>query len=240
MIIIPAIDIMDGKVVRLVRGEFDKETVYSHDPVEVALGWQKQGAQLIHIVDLDGARTGQPVNIDLIGKISDGLHIPIQVGGGLRTVDSLKMVFEKGISRAVLGSAALGTKEFLTEALSCYRNKIAVSIDARDGLVASDGWTAVTSIPAGEAAEQMEQTGVKTLIFTDISTDGTLSGPNLEWLSDILESVNVSVISSGGVASLEDIARLKKMSPRPPDGVIIGRALYEGRIDLKKAIKAAG
>lgn len=238
MIIIPAIDIMDGRVVRLFKGEFDKKTVYSDDPVDVALAWQQQGARLIHIVDLDGTKLGQPVNISLIEKVATAVDIPVQVGGGLRTMDSVKKLLEgKKINRVILGSAAFTSKGFLTEALACYGERIVVSIDARDGQVACDGWTTTTSISAPEAAQEMEQIGVKTIIFTDISSDGTLGGPRIGQLSKILGLVTIPVIASGGMASVEDIIRLKQISPRPPDGVIIGRALYEGKINLKEAIE---
>ena len=241
MIIIPAIDIIEGKVVRLRRGEFDKKTIYSDDPVETALSYQEQGAGLIHVVDLDGARKGEPVNTVFIEKITSVLNIPVQTGGGLRTMDSVKAVIEKGVFRVVIGSAALQVKEFLTEVLSCYGDKIAVGIDARNGLAAIDGWTTTTPIPAIEAVQEMAKAGVKTAIFTDISADGTLSGPNLKALSEVLSAVgafDISVIASGGISSLDDLKKLKDISPRPPDGVIIGRALYEGKIDLKEAITA--
>jgi len=236
MIIIPAIDIIDGKVVRLFKGEYDKKTVYSDHPAEVALAWQTQGAEWIHIVDLDGAAIGRPVNLKLIGDVTKSLNIPVELGGGLRTMADLKKVFNKGISRAILGSAAFEDKEFLKEAVALYQDKIAVSIDARDGMVASHGWTEMTKIEAKEAAIAMEKMGVKTIVFTDIDTDGTLSGPNFKSLSGILETVNVSVIASGGVSSSDDIISLKNICPRPPYGAIIGRALYEKTIDLKEVI----
>ncbi|MCK4423196.1 MAG: 1-(5-phosphoribosyl)-5-[(5-phosphoribosylamino)methylideneamino]imidazole-4-carboxamide isomerase [Candidatus Omnitrophica bacterium] len=236
MIIIPAIDIMGGKVVRLFKGEFDKQTIYADDPVEVALSWQEQGAKLIHVVDLDGANTGHSVNIDLIGKITQALKIPVETGGGLRTMAEIRKAFDLGVSRVILGSAAFTDKELLTTAVVEYADKIAVSIDARNGLVASQGWKETTAIPAIEAAKNMEEAGVKTIIFTDIDTDGTLSGPNLASLSQILEAVDIDVIASGGVSVLQDLIDLKGIAPREPYGAIIGKALYDKKVDLKEAL----
>ncbi|MCK4248685.1 MAG: 1-(5-phosphoribosyl)-5-[(5-phosphoribosylamino)methylideneamino]imidazole-4-carboxamide isomerase [Candidatus Omnitrophica bacterium] len=236
MIIIPAIDIMGGKVVRLFKGEFDKQTIYADDPVEVALSWQEQGAKLIHVVDLDGANTGHSVNIDLIGKITQALKIPVETGGGLRTMVEIRKAFDLGVSRAILGSAAFADKELLTSAVVEYADKIAVSIDARNGLVASQGWKETTAIPAIEAAKNMEEAGVKTIIFTDIDTDGAFTGPNLPSLSEILEAVDIDVIASGGVSVLQDLINLKGIAPREPYGAIIGKALYDKKVDLKEAL----
>ncbi len=240
MMIIPAIDIIGGKVVRLEKGDFNKEKVYPLDPVEAAKTWEAKGAEFLHIVDLDGAREGKIKNAGLIVKIIEAVKIPCEVGGGLREEKDVEYFLKKGAKRVVLGTKALDVS-YLKKLVAKFKEKIAVSIDFRhmgDGMiVAKTGWLEKTNLGPVALAKDMQDAGVKTIIVTDISKDGTLAGPNIEGLKQILNVVSISVIASGGVASLEDIRKLKAIENKNLEGVIIGKALYEGRIDLEKAIK---
>lgn len=233
MIIIPAIDLKDGVVVRYTKGQFDKK-IYSDDPLKIALDWQAQGAQLIHIVDLDGAMTGEPKNLEKVIEIAKKVNVPVELGGGLRTKDIIKKVLDNGISRVVLGTKAID-KIFLKDIISEFKDKIAVGIDADLDRLKINGWFNQTDISVNNFIEELEELGVKTIIYTDISRDGTLSGPNIEAIKNLLKLTKIYLIASGGVSSLDDIAALNKI--KGLSGVIIGKALYENKFSLEEAIK---
>jgi phosphoribosylformimino-5-aminoimidazole carboxamide ribotide isomerase len=239
MLIIPAIDIMEGRVVRLFQGKKEQKTVYSEDPVSVARRWQEEGASWIHVVDLDGALTGRYLNQDLIAKVVGAVQIPVEISGGIRSNEVLEWAMASGAQRVVLGTKAYQDRDFLQEALRRYPQGIAVALDMRQSQVVSHGWTRSTLFKASDLAREMEEMGVKTLVCTDILKDGTLEGPNLEVMEEIMAVVDVEVIASGGVSTLSDIIALKRLAPRPPAGVIVGKALYEEKFNLKEAIKVA-
>ncbi|MFS1514823.1 1-(5-phosphoribosyl)-5-[(5-phosphoribosylamino)methylideneamino]imidazole-4-carboxamide isomerase [Chengkuizengella sp. SCS-71B] len=235
--IYPAIDILDGKCVRLVQGDYNQETVYHQSPVDVAKTWEKQGASWIHVVDLDGAKAGYPVNENIIGEIASAVNVPIQVGGGIRSIESIKQLLKCSVSRVIIGTAAIEDRDFVEEVLEQYGDKIAIGIDARDGYVATRGWLETSKVKADELAHQLAQKGAKTFIFTDISRDGMMQGPNVESIVKLAKSSGQSVIASGGVS---DISDLKKLAVHKQDGVIgaiIGKALYTNKIHLTKAIE---
>jgi len=236
MIIYPAIDIKDGKCVRLVQGRFDDETIYSDDPVEVALKWERFGAQFLHVVDLDGARTGEPRNAKVISEIAARVSVPVQMGGGIRSVDKVEAVLNSGIKRVILGTSAIKDPELVRIVLKEYGDSIAIGIDARDGMVAIEGWEKTSDFTAVEFARKMQSLGAKTIIYTDISRDGMLSGPNLKAMEEMAGAVDIDVIASGGVGRIEDISNLKNTGV---SGVIIGKALYTGNVDLKQALEIA-
>lgn len=236
MIIYPAIDIKEGKCVRLQMGKYDKVTVYSDDPVHTALRWKFAGAENIHIVDLDGARSGMPVNADLIKKIAQTCGMKVQAGGGIRTMESIREILGAGISRVVIGTAAIKEPGLIRQAVLEFGEQIAVGIDARDGKAAADGWETTSRVDAFALAGKVENLGVKTIIYTDISRDGMLKGPNTEAMEKMKKATGMKVIASGGVSSVKDIVDLKNCGL---DGVIIGKALYTGAIDLGEAIKIA-
>ncbi|MBU1006670.1 MAG: 1-(5-phosphoribosyl)-5-[(5-phosphoribosylamino)methylideneamino]imidazole-4-carboxamide isomerase [Candidatus Omnitrophica bacterium] len=236
MIIIPAIDIIKGKVVRLHQGDFNKEKVYSDDPLNVALGWQEKGAKLLHLVDLDGAKHGVIKNKDVMARILKGVRVPCEVGGGLREEADIEYYLDQGASRVVIGTKAFEDIGYLRKMTKKFKDKIVVSIDSSGGKVVKRGWQEKTGLLAVDVAGKMQEAGVRTIVVTDIATDGTLEGPNVESLRGILDSVDISVIASGGISCLDDIKRLKEMNKKNLEGVIIGRALYEGKIDLTKAI----
>lgn len=239
MLVIPAIDIKGGKCVRLVQGKMDQETVYSDDPVEVAKKWQGMGAELLHIVDLDGAVAGEPKNVDVIEAIADAISIPLQVGGGIRDIDTVNLHLSIGAARVILGTVAYKDPYFVREACEKHHGQILVGIDARDGKVAIKGWEEVTEKPAMELARELENAGVAGIIYTDISRDGMLKGPNIEGIRTLAQSVKIAVIASGGVSNIEDIKILKTLEPVGVVGVITGKAIYSGRLDLREAIKIA-
>lgn len=237
MLIIPAIDIMDGKVVRLERGDADKKTVYSNDPVGIARKWQDAGAKWLHLVDLDGALSGIYKNLDIIERIVKAVDADIELGGGIRTKKSLRQGIELGASRVVLGTKATEDEEFVKEALSEFGDKIAIAIDSKGGFVSARGWVHSTKLTPVKLANKMQSIGIRTLIFTDISRDGMLSGPNLKAIKELLNAVdNVDIIASGGISCLNDILKLKRLEPSGLCGVIVGKALYEGKLSLKEAI----
>jgi phosphoribosylformimino-5-aminoimidazole carboxamide ribotide isomerase len=236
MVIYPAIDVKDGRCVRLVQGRFSDVTVYSDNPVEMALKWESLGAQYLHVVDLDGARTGEPQNISVISEMAVKLGIPVQLGGGIRTIETMEIIMCKGIERVILGTSAVNEPEIVKKALKTFENNVVIGIDAKDGFVAIEGWAKTSNFTATGFAKKMEDLGAKTIIYTDISTDGTLSGPNLKAMEEMVKAVNIDVIASGGVSKLEDIKNLKEVGV---SGAIIGKALYTGNIDLKQAIEIA-
>lgn len=239
MLIIPAIDIIKGRVVRLNQGDFNKVKSYSDDPVEVARLWQEKGATLLHIVDLDGAKEGKLKNKEVVSRIIEGVNISCEVSGGLRDDKDIEYFLEKGARRVVLGTKAFEDISYLKKLLSKFKEKIVVSIDFSGEKVLKKGWQEDTDLKPEDVAINMEKLGVKTLEVTDIKMDGTLKGPNIERLKKILNVVKVSVVASGGVSSLEDIKRLKSLGSKSLEGVIIGTALYEEKFSLEEAIKVS-
>lgn len=237
MLIIPAIDLKNGKCVRLLQGKADAVTEYSDNPAAVAKRWEALGAKLIHVVDLDGAFTGNQKNIEGIKEIRKSVTVDIEVGGGIRDMERIEMLFKLGINRVILGTIAIERPDFVKDACRLFPQRIIAGIDARDGMVAIKGWVEITNIKATELALRMEDYGVWGIIYTDISRDGMMAGPNFEAMREMVERVNIPVIASGGVSSLEDIKRLKEI--RGLYGVITGKALYSGAIDLKEAIEIA-
>lgn len=236
MRIYPAIDIIDGACVRLVRGDYDKVTTFSDDPCEVAVRWQNEGGEFIHIVDLDGARSGTMPNAELICKIANTLDVPIEVGGGIRNMDCVDGYLENGVERVIIGTSALNDPDFVKTAVEKYGDRIVVGIDAKDGMVAVNGWEEVSRTSAIELAKEMKSIGVKTIIYTDIATDGMLMGPNVDAMREMAETVDIDVVASGGVASADDVRRLKDTGV---EGVIIGKALYTDNLSLKDALETA-
>jgi len=236
MIIYPAIDIKDGRCVRLVQGKFSDVTVYSDHPVDMAMKFEQMGAQYIHVVDLDGARLGQPQNIAVASEMAVRLGIPIQLGGGIRTIETMEIILCKGIERIILGTSAVNDHELVKKAVQSFGNNLAVAIDAKDGLVAIEGWAKTSSFTAVGFARKMEELGAKVIIYTDISRDGMLKGPNLKAMEEMVKAVKIDVIASGGVTNLQDIKNLKEIGV---SGAIVGKALYTGDVDLKEAIEIA-
>jgi phosphoribosylformimino-5-aminoimidazole carboxamide ribotide isomerase len=237
MLVIPAIDIREKKVVRLLKGDFAKETVYSDNPVEVAKGWQSKGAKLLHIVDLDGAYSGEPKNLDVIRDIQKAVDIPIEAGGGLRDYESVDMALSAGVARVIIGTRAYMDEDFLIKLIDKFNKRIAVSIDAEGKDVVAKGWRSKTLFNAPELAKKMESLGVKTIIYTNVLKDGTLESPQLDIVKEMLDSVKTDIIISGGISCLKDIEDIKALRRPNLNGVIVGKALYEGKLDLKKAIE---
>ena len=236
MIVYPAIDLRGGRCVRLVEGDFERETAYDADPVDAARRWVDAGAEWLHVVDLDGAVVGEPVNGEVVRRIRGAVDVPIQLGGGLRLEEHLVAAFEQGIDRVVLGTAALRSPELVSCAVERWRDRVAVAIDARDGRLAAEGWLEQTDAVAVDVARRLEAAGVRRFVFTDIARDGTLGGPNLPALREVVAALGAEVIASGGVAAVDDVARVAETGAA---GVVIGRALYDGRIDLAAAIALA-
>ncbi|MDP9370638.1 MAG: 1-(5-phosphoribosyl)-5-[(5-phosphoribosylamino)methylideneamino]imidazole-4-carboxamide isomerase [Chloroflexota bacterium] len=236
MIIYPAIDIRAGRCVRLVEGDFDRETAFDTDPADAARRWAGAGARWIHVVDLDGAVVGEPVNTDALLRIRHAVDVKIQLGGGLRMEEHLAAAFDHGVDRVVLGTAALRDPDLVACAVERWGDRIAVALDARDGKLAADGWLDQTDVPAAETALRLQSVGVRHFVFTDIRRDGTLSGPNLPALRDLVAALDAQVIASGGVGALDDIGRVAETGAA---GVIVGRAIYDGRVDLAAAIRLA-
>ncbi|HEY5585803.1 MAG TPA: 1-(5-phosphoribosyl)-5-[(5-phosphoribosylamino)methylideneamino]imidazole-4-carboxamide isomerase [Ruminiclostridium sp.] len=232
MVVYPAIDIIDGKCVRLQQGSYSDVTIFGDSPVEMALKWESQGARYLHVVDLDGARSGNSENAEIIRQIASKLTIPVQLGGGIRSLDAIEAILSSGVSRVILGTSAVNNQEMLKMAIKEYKDKIAVGIDAKDGMVAIHGWEKTSDFTAIDFARRVEGFGAKTIIYTDISRDGMLKGPNLVAMRDMAKSVDIEVIASGGVSCLKDILALKSTGVR---GVIVGKALYTGNIDLREA-----
>ena len=235
MKIYPAIDIKDGKCVRLLRGSFDDVTVYGDNPAEMARKWESLGGEYIHVVDLDGALKGHGVNAESIKKICKAVNVPVQTGGGIRSISDIEAKLECGISRVIIGTKAVSDAEFVKEAVKRYGDKIVIGIDAKDGMVAIEGWEKTSEYQAVEFAKKMEEIGVKTIIYTDIATDGTLMGPNVDAMREMVNNTNMDIIASGGIGNIEHI---KALIPTGVEGVITGRALYTGNINLCDAIKA--
>ncbi|MCK5579770.1 MAG: 1-(5-phosphoribosyl)-5-[(5-phosphoribosylamino)methylideneamino]imidazole-4-carboxamide isomerase [Candidatus Omnitrophica bacterium] len=237
MILFPAIDIKSGKVVRLKQGLFNKVTEYSDNPAEVAQKWENQGAQWIHVVDLDGAKSGKVKNLSIIAKVAQSVDIPIQMGGGVRTKEDIRELFAAGVGRVILGTKAVEDREFLKELVAQWPQRIAVSVDCSNGMVTQKGWTQVTEINAIDFVTELEDLGLRCLIYTDIKRDGMLTGPNFEALEELLSSTGVPVIASGGIAKLEDVQKLAELESMGVIGAITGKAIYEGTLDFKEALK---
>jgi len=236
MIVIPAIDLKNGKCVRLLQGRMDAETIFSDDPAAVAQRWADQGAELIHVIDLDGAFEKRPVNLIIIKRIREAVNVPIQVGGGIREEATINTYLDAGIQKVIIGTEAINNSALVTAACRDYPGKIVVGIDARNGLVAIDGWTRTTRIKAVDLARQYEDSGVAAINFTDIHRDGMQTGPNIEETGKLAESVSIPVVASGGVSSLADIRNLLPLASVGVAGVITGKALYTGALDLQEAI----
>lgn len=234
MIIFPAIDILDGQCVRLIQGDYNREKVYSNSPVDMAKQWEKKGAEYIHIVDLNGAKTGVSINKEIIKEIANTVSIPVQVGGGIRSVDTIKYYLENGVSRVIVGTAAINNQQFLQEAVETFGEKIAVSIDARNGYVATDGWTDTSDVSALDLIKKLEEVGVKTIVYTDIAKDGMLQGPNLTEQQTINKATKMDVIASGGVTTKEDVENLRQLNMY---GTIIGKALYDGKLEFESLME---
>ena len=239
MIIFPAIDLRGGKCVRLVQGDFGRETVYSDDVAATALKWQNSGAKFLHVVDLDGARAGSPKNLDAIKKILDAVTIPIEVGGGVRSLDDIERLLTLGVRRVILGSVAVENPSLVAEAVARFGSRIVVGIDARGGLVAVHGWERSSTVTADDLARRIVTAGVKTIIYTDISRDGMLSGVDAEVFARLAKSSGAQIVASGGVKSIEDIRALKAVETQGVVGVIVGKAIYTGALDLSVAIALA-
>ena len=237
MIVIPAVDIKNGKCVRLSQGRMDAETVFSEDPAAMAVKWENEGAQLIHVVDLDGAIEKKPKNLSTIKAILRQVHVSIQVGGGIRTMDTVKMFLDIGVSRVIIGTEAIRNPDLVSEACRQFSERIVVGIDARNGMVAIEGWTQDTKVKASDLARRFENIGVAAINFTDIHRDGMQTGPNIPETRRLAESISIPVVASGGVSTIEDIINLLPLEPVGVQGVITGRALYSGTLDLKKAIE---
>ncbi len=237
MIIIPAIDIKDGKCVRLAQGDFNRVTVYADNPVDMALAWEQKGAQLIHIVDLDGSVAGLPRNAEKILEISKKVQTPLQVGGGIRNMETINYYLAGGVSSVILGTAAWQDEQFVKTAGSKYPGRIILGIDALDGLVAVQGWTQKTGETAAHLAKRYEGCGLKAIVYTDIKRDGMETGVNIEATKALAKEVNIPVIASGGVAAITDVEKLLAIKDCSIYGVIIGRALYTGAISLEEAIE---
>lgn len=236
MEIIPAIDIIEGKCVRLVKGDFTKKTVYSDDPIAVAKNWESKGADRIHIVDLDGARLGKPMNRSIISKIIKELKIPVQIGGGIRSLDCIEEYIDSGAKKVILSSIVFGDENLLERAISRYQENIIVSLDVRDEKILIHGWLKETKFNYIDIGKKLKDLGVKEFIYTNIEKDGTLNSPDIEGLKKFIASVGVPTIASGGISTIEDIKRIKESGAT---GAIIGKALYEGKIDLEEAITYA-
>ena len=239
MLILPAIDLRGGNCVRLVKGDFKQETIYSEHPEEIALRWEEGGAEFLHVVDLDGALAGEPQNMDAIKRILQAVKIPVEVGGGIRSMESIDRLLSIGVSRVILGSVAVHKEELVQEACSSYGNRIVVGIDAKKGIVATDGWEKSGGISAVELAKKLGAFGLETIIYTDISRDGTLSGVNVTETARLARASGIKVIASGGVKSISDIEELKKRECDGIIGVIVGKSIYEGTLTLTEAIAAS-
>lgn len=240
MEVIPAIDLLEGRCVRLYQGDYDQSEVFDENPVEVARRWADAGATRLHLVDLDGAKAGKPANTQAIEAIAAAVSIPIEVGGGLRDRERVAALFAMGVRYAILGTAAVEDPALVSNLSREFPGQIIVGIDARDGKVATRGWLETSELEAIALAQDMAQRGAAAIIYTDIKRDGTLKGPNMEALRTIAEATDIPIIASGGMSSVSDLLSLLKLERLGVNGVIIGKALYTGAIDLKEALRAIG
>lgn len=236
MKVIPAIDIKDGNVVRLTRGDYEQIKLYSHDPGSIARRWHSQGASILHVVDLDGAFSGKPENMDSVSAIVRSVSIPVELGGGLRTLDAISWAFKIGVSKVVLGTRVAEDMDFITTVIKTYGDKIIIAIDSKNGFVMLKGWTKSSSINAIDMARRMEHLGASAVIYTDVTVDGTLSGPNFTMVDNFVSNVNIPVIAAGGISCVDDINKLCALNRKNLTGVIVGKALYEGTVNLMEAI----
>jgi phosphoribosylformimino-5-aminoimidazole carboxamide ribotide isomerase len=234
MIILPAIDIKDGRCVRLFQGDYEQVTMYDTDPVQVSQRWQDAGSSWLHLVDLDGARAGYPVNAELIKRIRAATNMHIEVGGGIRTLAHIEQMLDLGVDRVILGTIAITDRALLLDALARWRERIVVGLDARDGYVAITGWLETSQVKAVDLAAELSALGVQRFVYTDIARDGALIGPNLKALSEMQQAVTSALIASGGVSSLADLHELAKSGV---EGTIVGKAIYTGAVDLTTAIR---
>lgn len=235
MRIYPAIDIKDGKCVRLLRGNFNDVTVYGDNPAQMAKKWEDLGGEFIHVVDLDGALKGHGVNAEVIKGICNSVSVPVQTGGGIRTMEDIEAKLACGINRVIIGTKAVSDSEFVKNALKKYGDKIVIGIDAKDGMVAIEGWEKTSEFTAVEFGKKMADLGVKTIIYTDIATDGTLMGPNVAAMAEMVKATGIDIIASGGIGT---VGHIKSLIPTGVEGVICGRALYTGDVKLDEAIDA--
>jgi phosphoribosylformimino-5-aminoimidazole carboxamide ribotide isomerase len=240
MEIIPAIDLLDGKCVRLYQGDYDRSQIYNKNPIAVAREFADKGATRLHVVDLDGAKQGKSVNLDTIEAIVRAIDIPVEVGGGLRDAESVKNLFDIGVKWAILGTIAVEQPQLVDRLTRSYPQQIIVGIDARNGKVATRGWLETSSVAATELAQRMAKLGVAAIMYTDIHRDGTLSGPNLDALRELTTAIDIPVIASGGVSSLRDLLNLLSLEALGVKGAIVGKAIYTGDVDLREAIQAVG
>jgi phosphoribosylformimino-5-aminoimidazole carboxamide ribotide isomerase len=238
VILFPAIDIRGGQAVRLVQGDYARETVYDADPVDAASRWAREGARFLHVVDLDGARAGSPENLEAVRLIAEAVPCPVQVGGGLRNADAVAAVVRAGADRVVIGTAALRDPEFLEAMLAHYADRVVVSVDARGGKVSLAGWTETSDVDVADAVAELSGRGVQRFLFTPIEVDGTLAGPGLEELARVAAATPAAVIYSGGVGELSDLEALTREAAPNVEGVIVGRALYERRFSVAEGIAA--
>jgi phosphoribosylformimino-5-aminoimidazole carboxamide ribotide isomerase len=235
MILLPAIDILEGQTVRLVRGDFNQRTEYDADPLDAARRWVQAGARALHVVDLDGARIGEPVNLEHVRRIATELGVPIQAGGGLRSAASVRAALDAGATRVVLGTAAFRDLDFLDETLAEHRDRVVVSVDGRGGRLAASGWVEQTEIPVQAVIETIGRRGVSRFVYSNIERDGMLSGPDLNEVARIAAVVRGTFVYSGGISTLEDLSALVALRQVNLTGVIVGKALYEGRFDVAPA-----
>jgi phosphoribosylformimino-5-aminoimidazole carboxamide ribotide isomerase len=232
VILYPAIDILDGKAVRLRQGDFDDPTVYDDDPLEAARGWVQAGARYLHVVDLDGARSGAPVNLRHVERIAREAGAPVQVGGGLRSLPAVRDALRAGAERVILGTAAYTDQDFLDEVLEAYGSRVLVSVDVRGGFVATAGWTERTQMPAAAVIDRLQRRGVRNLVYTNVDRDGMLEGPDLDEVRAVAAAVRGRFLYSGGIGRVEDLAALAALRQVNLAGVIVGKALYEGRFTV--------
>jgi len=237
MLVIPAIDLKDGQCVRLQQGKKDAVTIYSRDPSATARKWESYGAKVLHVVDLDGAFTGSQKNLKVILEIRKSVKMVIQVGGGIRNISTVDMLFSAGINRVIIGTSAIEDSGFVIEVCNKFPGKIFVGIDAKDGKAAVKGWEEISTIEAKELAKRIENVGISGIIYTDILRDGMLTGPNIPAVEDLVKTVNIPVIASGGIATLEDIKNLLKI--KNLYGAITGKAIYSGSLDLREALRVS-
>lgn len=235
--IFPAIDMRGGKCVRLLQGDYEKETVYGDSPFQMAKTFAESGAAWIHMVDLDGAKAQEPVNDEFVLQVARDLPVKVQIGGGIRTEQVVEHYLSQGVDRVILGSAAINNPAFVKEMLQKYKDKIVIGIDAKDGFVATEGWTTTSTLKATELGIKLAEAGAETFIFTDIATDGMLSGPNVDAIVELAKVTGKSVIASGGVSSLADLQKLQQFESEGVSGAIVGKAIYTGRVELKAALE---
>jgi phosphoribosylformimino-5-aminoimidazole carboxamide ribotide isomerase len=238
MILYPAIDILDGQAVRLRQGDFAEKTVYRDSPLEAARSWVDEGARFLHIVDLDGARTGSPQNLRHVEAITAELSVPVQLGGGLRSLPSVRDALRAGVERVILGTAAYTDIDFLDDVLGAFRERVIVSVDTRGGHVSTSGWQETTQMPAESVIERLQQRGVRSFVYTNVDRDGMLEGPDVEEVRRIAGVVRGRFLYSGGIGSLQDLERLAALRQVNLGGVIVGKALYEGRFTIHEAQRA--